>query len=403
MQKHTICLRCHQKCHLVAEVKGGEVKAVVDAAPNNRIPSCREVCPIGMDVPGYVIAASQGRFDKAMEILRDTNPLPAVCGRICHHPCEEACIRGVVDEEIAIKSIKRFVSDYALKSQVKPPPISCSKEEDIAIIGAGPAGLTAAHDLVKAGFGVTVYEAFSEAGGMLIRVIPEFKLPKVSVREDIEYLKALGVNIRTNTPVGRDLTIESLHKKYKAVLIAIGSWTPGTLKIPGSDLQGVYYALPFLEEIKDNGRISMADRAVVIGGGNTAMDAARSAVRLGAKEVHVACLESLKAMPADPEEIKNAIREGIEIHPSLAPERFRDDGGKQIAGADFRRVASFHTAQDGNLTWTLQEGSGSRFSLDADTVILAIGQKPSLASLRDCGQLKLSTRGTLVVDARTMA
>jgi NADPH-dependent glutamate synthase beta subunit-like oxidoreductase len=151
MQAHTICLRCHQKCHLIAEVADGKVVAVVDATPLNRTPPCREVCPIGMDVPGYVVAASQGRFDKAMEIIRETNPFPGVCGRICHHPCEKECIRGVVDEPVAIAWIKRLAADQARKKKKKPVPAPRTQKETIGIVGSGPAGLTAAHDLVKAG------------------------------------------------------------------------------------------------------------------------------------------------------------------------------------------------------------------------------------------------------------
>jgi anaerobic selenocysteine-containing dehydrogenase/NADPH-dependent glutamate synthase beta subunit-like oxidoreductase len=403
MQAHTICLRCHQKCHLIAEVVRGRVAAVVDAAPVNRMPACREACPIGMDVPGYVIAASQGKFEKAMEIIRDTNPFPMVCGSICHHPCERECIRGVVDEPIAIMSVKRLVADYARRSGWKPSPVSRSREETVAIIGAGPSGLTAAHDLVKAGFGVTVFEASSEAGGMLIRVIPEFKLPKASVRADVEYLKALGVNIKTNTSIGQHVTIESLLKAHDAVLIAIGSWKPKTLEVPGCDLQGVHYALTLLEDVKEGKRISMNGPVVVIGGGNTAMDVARAAVRLGAKEVHLACVESLKSMPADPWEYDQAIREGVKIHPSLAPEKFRGDGHRRIAGVDFRRVAACRIGDDGDLALTLQEGPGSEASLPAETVIIAIGQTPILSSLQAPSRLELTPRGTLAVDSETMA
>jgi len=319
-----------------------------------------------MDVPGYLIAASQGKFEKAMEIIRDTNPFPMVCGRICHHPCEKECIRGVVDEAVAIMSVKRFVADYARRSGWKPAPVSRSRKETVAIIGAGPAGLTAAHDLAKAGFGVTVFEASTEAGGMLARVIPEFKLPKTSVRADVEYLKALGVNIKTNTPIGQDLTVESLLKAHDAVLIAIGSPVPKILRVPGSDLQGLFYALPLLEDLKKGEQVPMNGRVVVIGGGNTAMDVARAAIRLGAKEVHLACVESLKSMPADPWEVDNAIREGVKIHPSLAPEKFRDDGRRRIAGVDFRRVAACRIGDDGDLAWTLQEGPGTEFSLAAE-------------------------------------
>ncbi len=181
MQASTICLRCHQKCHLVAEVVDGKVAAVVDAQAANRTPACREVCPLGMDIPGYLISISQGRFDKALEIIRETNPFPLVCGRICHHPCEQECIRGAVDDPVAIMSLKRFAADYGANATAKPSTAARTRKETVAVIGSGPAGLTAAHDLVKSGYGVTVYEAASEPGGMLSRIIPEFKLSKASV------------------------------------------------------------------------------------------------------------------------------------------------------------------------------------------------------------------------------
>jgi thiosulfate reductase/polysulfide reductase chain A len=403
VQAHTVCLRCHQKCHLIAEVVEGRVVAVVDAAPVNRAAACREACPIGMDVPGYVIAASQGNFEKAMEIIRDTNPFPMVCGRICHHPCEKECIRGVVDESVGIMAVKRLVADYARRSGWGPTPVSRSQEETVAIIGAGPAGLTAAHDLVKEGFGVTVFEASSEPGGMLTGVIPEFKLPRETVQADVEYLEAMGVHIKTNTPVGRDLPIESLLKTHNAVLIAIGSWVPKPLEVSGSALQGVHYALTLLEDVKKGKKVCTSGRVLVIGGGNTAMDVARAAVRLGAKEVGVACAESLESMPADPWEHDKAIQEGVKIHPSLAPEKFRDDGQRRVTGVYLRQVASSRMGEDGNLALTLQEGPASEVFLPAETVIIAIGQLPSLASLQVPGGLERTPRGTLAVDFKTMA
>ena len=259
-------------------------------------------------------------------------------------------------------------------------PARRTQKETVGIVGSGPTGLTAAHDLVKAGYGVTVYEGAPEAGGMMTRVIPEFKLPKASVQPDIEAIQGLGVEIKTNTPVGKALPLESLLKKHNAVLLAIGSWTPGALKIPGAELEGVYYALPLLEEIKKGKPVALGKRVVVIGGGNTAMDVARAAIRLGAKEVHVTCLESQKAMPALPWEIENAAREGAKIHPSLAPQQFRNNGQGRVAGVDFKQVASCQVDRYGNLSWTLQECAGSELSMDADSVIIAIGQVPSLSN-----------------------
>ena len=403
MQANTVCLRCHQKCHLTAEVVDGKIRAVVDSSPINRTPACREVCPIGMDVPGYVIAVSQGKFQEAMEIIRETNPFALVCGRICHHPCEKECIRGIVDEPIAIQWIKRLAADRGAGNRKKPAAVPRTRKEKVAIVGAGPAGLTAAHDLAKAGFGVTVYEAGEEAGGMLSRVIPEFKLPKASVEEDIDFIRALGVEIKTNTPVGADVSLDRLLKDYQAVLIATGSWEPFTLKIPGRNLEGIYHALPLLEDLKKGKRVSLAGKVIVIGGGNTAMDAARAAVRLGAEEVRVASLESRETMPALPWEIEAALRERIHIHPSLAPQQFEKGRDNRVSRVDFRRVASVQVDGEGRLSWTLQKGAGSRFPLEADAVVIAIGQGPFFSSLGRNGKWKVTPRGTLAVDPETLA
>lgn len=402
MQGSTICLRCHQKCHLVAEVIDGKVVAVVEAQAANRTPACSEACPIGMDVAGYVVAASRGKMDEAMAIIRNTNPFPLVCGRICHHPCEQECIRGVVDEPVAVQWLKRWIADHAWKSGEKTSPAPRTKKETVGIVGAGPAGLTAAYDLVKAGYGVTVYEAASEAGGMLSRVIPEFKLPKARVEADIGYIQGLGVEIKTNTKIGQEISLDDLMKKHDAVILAIGSWTPARLMIPGADLRGVYYALPLMEELKKGDSITLGKRVVVIGGGNTAMDIARAALRLGAKEVHITCLEGVKAMPAHSWEIEAATREGVKIHPSLAPQKIRGNK-KGVAGVDFKRVASLTVDEKGIFSWTLEEGKGSRLFMNADSVIIAVGQTPSLASLGAKGKLKLTPRKTLAADPETLA
>ena len=403
MKAATVCLRCHQKCRLYAEVIDGRVVSVADARSLYRTPACMEACPIGMDVPGYLIAVSQGRFKEAMEIIRDTNPFPLVCGRVCHHPCEIECVRSIIDEPIAIQGIKRLVADHALNSGQSPAPVPRTKKEKVAIVGSGPAGLTAAHDLVKAGYGVTVFEAAPVAGGMLSTVIPEFKLPRAAVQADIDYIKALGVGIKTDTPIGEDLTIDRLMKSHNAVLIAVGCGKPIPLSIPGSDLRGIYHALPLLREVKEGKEIPLDGTVVVIGGGDTAMTAARTALRLGAGEVHLACLEAREAIPAHRWEIEKAEREGVTLHPALAPQQFRSQDTKNVAVIDFKGVASTQVDPDGKVTWTLHEGAGSESSMDADAVIVAVGQGPSLSSLGGDHGLKTAPRGTLAVNATTLA
>ena len=240
MHAHTVCLRCHQKCHLTVEVVDGKIVGMGEASPDNRKAPCVEVCPIDMDVPGYLFAASQGKFAEAMAIRRDTNPFPLSCGRVCPHPCEDECIRGIIDEPIAIQGVKRMIADHALGKEDRPVRCERTRKETIGIIGAGPAGLTAAHDLCKAGYGAVVYEAGPEAGGVLSRIIPDFKLSRQMVQADIDYIQALGVEIKTDTPVGEDgpVTIDKLLNTHDAVLIATGCWQPLSVAIPGMDLEG---------------------------------------------------------------------------------------------------------------------------------------------------------------------
>lgn len=402
MRADTVCLRCHQKCHLTVEVIDGRIVDVEDASIN-RTPPCSEACPIGTDVPGYVMAVSQGDLKEAMQIIRDTNPLPHVCARVCHHPCEMECNRNAVDEPIAIQRIKRLVTDYPLNFGEKPAPPERTKKEKVAIVGSGPAGLTAAHDLVKAGYGVTVYEAASVPGGMLTTVIPEFKLPKTTARVDIDYIKALGVQIKTNTPIGQKLTTDHLLQRYNAVLVSIGCWKPVPLNIPGSDLEGIHYALPWLRDAKQGRGTDFAGKVVIIGGGDTAMDAARTALRRGASEVHLTCLESRETLPAHVWEIEKAEEEGVKIHPSLAPQRFKRRDTKKVSGIDFSRVASTQMGTDGKVTWKLRGGPDSEFSMDADAVIVSIGQTTAISSLSGAGKLKVASRGTLKVDPETLA
>lgn len=397
MKAKTVCLRCHQKCILVADVRDGKVVGIEDASINRK-PACVEACPIGMDIPDYIMAVAEGKLKEAMEIIRDTNPFPGVLGRICHHPCELDCYRNAVDTPIAIQWIKRLVADYAMKTEGKPAPVERTQKEKIAIIGSGPAGLTAAHDLVKAGYGVTVFESAPIAGGMLATTIPEFKLPQAVVQAEVDYIKALGVEIKTNTEIGKNLTIDNLLKKYSAVLIATGSQKPSILKIPGSNLKGIYNALSFLQSIKQGKKMNLGDKVIVIGGGDTAMDTARVALRLGAKEVHLVCLECRRDMPAHKWEIQKAEREGVKFHPALAPQKFRSRND-HVAGIDFKEVNSTKLDKDGRITWTC---SDTGCWMDADSVIVAIGQSPDFSSLGADGKIKLTPRGTIAVKSRSM-
>ncbi len=389
-----------KQLRLLSQIHGEKCWPSVD-----KLSPCEEACPLYTDVPSYIIAISQGKFKEALAVIRETNPFPSICGRVCHHPCEAECNRALVDEPIAIQWLKRFVADWELKSGKRPVPVKRTKKERVAVIGSGPAGLTAAYDLVRQGYGVSVYEASPIAGGMLIVGIPNFILPREIVEAEIDYIRALGVDIKTNICVGNGLSLDDLWKKgVNAILLASGAQKSVQLPFPDTEVENVYYALPLLRKVNMGERVAFGGRVVVIGGGNVAIDVARTALRLGADEVHIACLESRSDMPAFSWEIEAAEKEGVKIHTSLAPQKFtatRRDGKESIA-IDFKRVASTDVDGEGRISWTLMEGAGSEYTMGANSVVVAIGQAadPSYAK---GGQVKLDGRGTFAVDPDTLA
>ncbi|MEO0248062.1 MAG: FAD-dependent oxidoreductase [candidate division WOR-3 bacterium] len=349
------------------------------------ISPCEEACPIHMDIPGYVVAVSLGKFKEAMESIRETNPLPSVCGRVCHHPCESACNRKHMDGPLAIRGLKRFVSDYAHAHSNNPiKPFEITRSEKVAVIGAGPAGLTAAYDLARWGFPAVVFDSMTTPGGMMTKCIPDFLLPRKVLQKDIDYLVKKGVKIKTSMALGREISLGALKDKgYKAFLIATGSHGSLDLTLPGRELSGIEQAISFLSETKDCTRATESGRFLVIGGGNVAIDVARVARRMGYREVMLACLENRSEMPAFDWEVEAAVAEGVRTHFRLAPQRFL--GERRVAGVEFRRVEKFSRDADGRLSWTLGEGPGSQFILDAERVVIAIGQRPSGEDLERLG------------------
>lgn len=365
----------------------------------DKLSPCEVACPLHTDVPSYVMAIAQGRFKEALDVIRDTNPLPAICGRVCHHPCEEECNRLLVDKPVAVEWLKRFAVDYG--GDRKPRMARKSTKEKVAVIGSGPAGLTAAHDLARKGYRVTIYEALPFPGGMLTAGIPGFVLPRRAIQQDIEHIESLGVRIKTGKRLGEDFSLDDLSRMgFKAVLLATGAHRSARLDIPGADLKNVRYALPLLQSINLGEEASLKGRVVVIGGGNVAMDIARMALRLGAAEVRLACLESRRKMPAYAWETEAARREGVKIHPALAPQSFAGEGGK-VGAVEFQRVASTRLDREGRISWTLKEGDENRVTMPADTVIIAIGQACDSTCLGN-DQLKVGRRGTILTDSDTL-
>lgn len=340
--------------------------------------SCTTACPLGISPQGYVNLTRWGKLDEAYELVWDKNPLPAVCSRICHHPCEQSCKRGIlIDTPIAIRDIKRYLSENVEYEPQKYPRLY---EERIAVIGAGPAGLTAGHYLSKAGYEVTVFEGASEAGGMLKRGIPEFRLARNVVDEEIKALEDAGLTIKLDQRISK-FTLNQIKKEYDIVIIAAGSPNSKELKIEGWRLSGVITAMNFMEHVNNHqdiwrhpGQIfKLNGEVVVIGGGSVAVDTARTAVRLGAEKVTVVCLESGENVPAHPWELEEAIEEGITIMEGYSPVRFVGEY-PMLEGVELCKVTSFNKNESGRISFTTDKEN--TVSVKADMAIVAIGQAP---------------------------
>jgi len=363
------------------------------------IPPCRATCPLHVNVQGYVALISQGKFREALELIREKNPLPGICGRVCTHPCETECQRQRVDDPVAICLLKRAAADYGKEADVE---LKIEREKDIkvAIIGSGPAGLTAAYDLRLMGYKVTVFEKLPVAGGMLAVGIPDYRLPKNVLREEISILEKLGIEIKLNTPIGESLTIEDLKNDgYQAIFIAVGAHVSMKLQIPGEDLEGVYYGVEFLRKVNLGEKVKVGEKVAVIGGGNVAIDAARVAFRLGAKQVSIIYRRSRAEMPASEEEIEEAEKEGIKILYLAAPTRILGKEGK-IAQLECIRMRLGEPDASGRRRPI--PIPGSEFTIDVDMVIPAIGQVSDLSFLGSNYEFNLIKGKRFEVDPVTL-
>jgi NADPH-dependent glutamate synthase beta subunit-like oxidoreductase/Pyruvate/2-oxoacid:ferredoxin oxidoreductase delta subunit len=294
------------------------------------LPPCRAACPARVNVQGYVSLLQRGKFREAVEVIRRDMPFPAICGRVCFSPCEDACARTNVDQAVAIRALKRLAADVEREEgRVKPEPIPKKRSEKVAIIGAGPAGLTAAYELAKLGYPVTIFERMSKSGGMMQYCIPDFRLEKFVVANEIAYIKDLGVEIKTSIEFGKDVTLESLKKEgFKAVFVSIGTQLGMKLNVPGEDSKGVITAVSFLRDMALGKHVDIGEKVAVVGGGNSAIDAARTAKRHGAKEVLILYRRSREEMPALPIEISEAERDGVKFHFLVAPKQIISENGK---------------------------------------------------------------------------
>jgi heterodisulfide reductase subunit A len=356
---------------------------------------CSATCPAGVNAHGYVALISQGKFKEAIEVLRRTMPFAGVCGRICTHPCESECERGKVDQPIAIRALKRFMADYELKKgREKATPIEKTKKEKVAVVGSGPAGIACAYDLIREGYSITVFEAAPKAGGMLRYSIPEYRLPKDIVDNEIHYVQELGVEIKTNTPI-KDFD-KLFSEGYKAIFLATGAWVSQKMGIPGEDSKGAIHALDFLKQVSDGVKVKLGNKVAVIGGGNAAVDAARTALRLGAKEVNIVYRRSRDEMPAIPSEIEEMEHEGVKIHYLAAPVELIAENGKLVRMKCIKMELTEPDASGRRRPVPIQ---GSEFNMDVDNVIFAIGQAVDKSMLP--ANMGFSNSGTVTADPVT--
>lgn len=370
------------------------------------IAPCSHTCPTGINVPQYVAHIERGEYLQAVETIRERNPFPAVCGRICHHPCEKRCRRGELDEPIAIRALKRFAADWYFHHMAElptPNPFAVTKKERVAIIGAGPAGLTCAYFLAQMGYGVTVFESSSFAGGMLSGALPDFRLPRAIVQNEVDYIVKRGVQIIYNSPIDDKFTLTELNKLgYTAVFIATGAAKSQPLGIPGEqeNIKGFYYGLNFLQDIKKGKSIEIGSRVAIIGGGNVALDAARTALRLGASEVAIYYRRSREEMPVTEIEYNEAIEEQVKMNFLLSPTKI-------ISNHDRITHINFVKIELGDLDSSGRRQpkpiSGSDFSVEVDTIIAAVGQSPDLSFLQKEESIEKNKQGRFMVDSNSLS
>jgi len=403
---------------------------------------CMMACPAHTNAGRYVGLIAEGRFEEAYKLARAPNPLASICGRVCAHPCETACRRGEIDRPISIRALKRFLTERHGPESKRPVDINAGRRQTqlpfkVAVVGGGPVGLSAAHDLALMGYSVTIFEAAPVAGGMLYLGIPEYRLPRDVVEAQVREILATGdITLKLNHAAGKDFMISDLrHQGFDAVLLAVGAHRSRDLTIPGVDLDGVYKGIDFLLNVNLGYKFTIGKKVIVIGGGNVAMDVARSAarevvrqhvagvedlepsaenvaavaaremvdislsaLRLGATEVKLVCLEKREEMPAALEEIEEAEAEGIVMHPGLGPKRMIGKDGRVIALEALKTKWVF----DENRRFNPAFYEGSETQLDCDTVIMAIGQAPRLDFLKPEDKVELSPRGLIAINPQTL-
>jgi len=407
---------CAKACPVDAIIKDPETGVVLhdrekctgcDAVPDKsgaekqETSPCKVGCPAHIDVQGYVNIAAKGKFNEALQLINLASPFPSICGRVCHHPCESGCNRQQIDEPVTIRSVERFLADMDLNAKKRYlPEAKGRKKEKIAIIGSGPAGMSCAYYLAHEGYKVTIFEKAKRLGGMLTLGIPSYRLPREILAAEIRLIRRMGVTMKTGVEVGKDMTIAQLRKKgFKAFFVGIGTQECLRLGIEGEDLKGVYGGLDYLRSVNLGKRVSLGKKAAVIGGGNTAMDAVRSARRLGSKDVFILYRRTLEEMPSRPEEIEECREEGIPIHPLAQPLRFIGENGR-VKAIECIKMELGGLDETGRRK--PEPVSGSEFTMEVDAVITALGQEADWGCLTPECSCTLTGWGTMKVDPLTL-
>ena len=362
------------------------------------ISPCENACPASVNVPGYIALIAEGRVEEAYKLIRQENPFPSVCGRVCTHPCEYSCRRAQLDEPIAIVDLKRYAADEVMKrNEPIKELIYPSNGKSVGIVGAGPSGLTCAYYLGKLGYDVYVYESQPVAGGMLAVGIPEYRLPKEVLEKEIHTISQIGINILTDTKVGDDVAFEELLEKHDAVYTATGTQISRRIGIEGEDMDGVYHGIDFLRDVNLDKVDKVSGKVAIIGGGSTAIDAARTSLRLGADEVHILYRRTIEDMPADKREVRDALEEGIKIHTLVAPLEFT--GKKKVDTIKCVRMELNGFDRSGRKKPIIKESS--EFDFNVDMVIPAISQEVDLPFVGG-KEVKMTSWGTVDVDMDSM-
>lgn len=374
-------------------------------------PKCVEGCPVNVDIPGFIKLVCEENFEGAIEKIKATNALPAICGRVCPQEtqCEALCVLGKKGQPVAIGRLERFCADYEREKGVKSPEVMPSTGKKVAVVGSGPAGLTAAADLAKLGHKVTIFESLHKAGGVLSYGIPEFRLPKEIVRQEVEYIKKLGVEVKPNYIIGRIKTLDELCDEFDAVFLGTGAGLPNFMGIEGENLNGVYSANEFLTRVnlmkaydpEYDTKVRQGKHVVVVGGGNVAMDSARSALRLGAEEVSIVYRRGEDEMPARREEIEHAKEEGITFRLLTNPVRILGDEKFNVTGVECIKMELGEPDKSGRRSPVPVEGS--EFVVPADVVVIAIGTSPNPIIFKGSEGLEQNKKGTVVADEETGA